>query len=431
MPLKEHGNTPVFSSLPKSYSPHTQYAARLSYLQAMNLFDPAEQTNALLPFTFTRPIAACRLGAMTIAEKWEHDTGKKCGFLSRQHLSELFKPISSGLFVNGSLIPSPGLCDAVTQLSPGSALWAEDQLLALNTDQLILNLEELHQIAISAKSISWNNPFRQLRYKWDLFKMNGDEIHADFNRLCSGRTPVPLPPGATVIGDPALVFLEKGASVQASVLNTTSGPVYLAADAEIMEGCLVRGPLVLGEHAALKMGAKVYGPTTLGPHCKAGGELNNVVFFGYSNKAHDGFLGNSVIGEWCNLGADTNNSNLKNNYGLVDVYDYASARSEDSGLQFCGLMMGDHSKCGINTMFNTGTVVGVSANIFGSGFPPKFIPSFSWGGAEWIRTFLFDKAMEVARRMMERRGLVMSTAEEAMLRAVFDMEEANRKKLKA
>jgi len=421
----------VLSSETKSYSPHTQYAARLSYLQAMNLFDPAEQTTALLPFTFTRPIAACRLGALTLAEKWEHDTAEKCGFLSRPHLSELFKPQASGLFVNGSLIPSPDLCDAIMQLSPGSALWADGQLLAVNTVQQVADTEALYEHAAAAQAIHWDKSFRQLRFKWDLFKMNGEEIHADFQRLCGGRTSEPLPPGVNVIGDPSLVFLEKGARVYASILNTTAGPIYLGPDSEVMEGCMLRGPLVLAEHSALKMGSKVYGPTTLGPHCKAGGELNNVMFFGYSNKAHDGFLGNSVIGEWCNLGADTNNSNLKNNYGMVDVYDYSCGRQQDSGLQFCGLMMGDHSKCGINTMFNTGTVVGVSANIFGSGFPPKFIPSFSWGGAEWIRTFLFDKAMEVARRMMERRGLEMSTAEENMLKAVFEMEEGNRKKLKA
>jgi hypothetical protein len=201
----------------------------------------------------------------------------------------------------------------------------------------------------------------------------------------------------------------------------------LGEDAEIMEGTTVRGPLALCDHAALKMSAKVYGPTTLGPHCKAGGELNNVVFLGYSNKAHDGFLGNSVIGEWCNLGADTNNSNLKNNYGLVDVYDYGQGKAVDTGLTFCGLIMADHAKAGINTMFNTGTVVGVSSNIFGGDFPPKFIPSFSWGGAQWLRTFTFDKSLEVAQKMMERRGLSLTEADITILKMVFDREEKNRK----
>ena len=257
--------------------------------------------------------------------------------------------------------------------------------------------------------------------------MNGYAIEQDFEWLTKGKTSEPLSATNTIIGDPSRIFLSKGAKVEAAILNTTAGPIYLGEDAEIMEGTTVRGPLALCDHAALKMSAKVYGPTTLGPHCKAGGELNNVVFLGYSNKAHDGFLGNSVIGEWCNLGADTNNSNLKNNYGLVDVYDYGQGKAVDTGLTFCGLIMADHAKAGINTMFNTGTVVGVSSNIFGGDFPPKFIPSFSWGGAQWLRTFTFDKSLEVAQKMMERRGLSLTEADITILKMVFDREEKNRK----
>jgi UDP-N-acetylglucosamine diphosphorylase/glucosamine-1-phosphate N-acetyltransferase len=195
-----------------------------------------------------------------------------------------------------------------------------------------------------------------------------------------------------------------------------------------MENCAVRGPVALCEHAALKMSAKVYGATTLGPYCKAGGELNNVIFLGYSNKAHDGFLGNSVIGEWCNLGADTNNSNLKNNYSSVEVFNYREGKAMDTGLTFCGLMMGDHSKSGINTMFNTGTVVGVSANVFGADFPPKFIPSFSWGGNRWLLTFSLEKSLEVAERVMERRNIKLDEADRKILQTVFEREEKYRKR---
>ena len=261
-----------------------------------------------------------------------------------------------------------------------------------------------------------------LEQVYDIFQKNAEALAADYESLTTGRSSQPLSPSVTVVGSRDLIFLEAGAKAEACVLNTTAGPVYIGKEAEIMEGALVRGPFALCEHSTLKLGAKVYGASTVGPHSKVGGELSNSVIFGYSNKAHDGFLGNSVLGEWCNLGADTNNSNLKNNYGPVKLYNYAMGKSLNTGLQFCGLMMGDHSKAGINTMFNTGTVVGVGCNIYGGGFPATHIPNFSWGGAEGFEAYQLDKLAETATKMYERRGLAFSEMELQILRHVADAE---------
>jgi UDP-N-acetylglucosamine diphosphorylase/glucosamine-1-phosphate N-acetyltransferase len=253
----------------------------------------------------------------------------------------------------------------------------------------------------------------------DIFSMNGSELEKDFAAITKGRKSAPISATNTVMA-PEKVFLEEGAIVECAVLNGSSGPIYIAKDAEIMEGSLVRGPFSLGEHSQLKLGAKIYGPTTIGPHCKVGGEVNNCVIFGYSNKAHDGFIGNSVIGEWCNLGADTNTSNLKNNYAEVKLWNYPAEKYLKTGMQFCGTIMGDHSKCGINTMFNTGTVIGVSANIFGAGYPRNFIPDFSWGGAQGFETFSIAKSFEVAKIVFSRRGLVFDEIEQDILVYVFN-----------
>ncbi len=255
----------------------------------------------------------------------------------------------------------------------------------------------------------------------------GIAIAQDFKLLTEGRRSQPLGALNTVVGDPSLVFLEEGAVCEASVLNTKGGPIYIGRHAEVMEGCLLRGPIALGDHAQLKMGAKVYGPSAFGPECRVGGEVNNSVILGFSNKGHDGFLGNSVLGEWCNLGADTNNSNLKNTYGEVKVYSYAEGREVGTGSQFCGLFMGDHAKSGINTMFNTGTVVGVAANVFGGGFPPKHIPGFAWGGADGLEVYDIERALTTARRVMERRHVPLTAQDEAILRHVFASAQAARK----
>ncbi len=394
------------------------------------LFDCHTTRENLLPFTFTRPVADIRVGILTIREKWEKFLQVTSFTLSEEYLSgrfPFFHGNDAAVYINGALLPDENLIAAIRKLGALQSLVQNGMLLAFKSEKKHLNYENFQAIARGFALVEYTGQVKAVSYGYDIFRINGDALMADFNLITKGRKSQPLSESNTVIGYAGNVFLEEGAKAEACIINTSAGPVYIGKNAELMEGCVVRGPLALCEHAALKMAAKVYGPTTLGPHCKAGGELNNVVMFGYSNKAHDGFLGNSVIGEWCNLGADTNNSNLKNNYASVDVFSYRDGKSVDTGLQFCGLLMADHSKCGINTMFNTGTVVGVSANIFGSDFPPKFIPSFTWGGAKWLRTFMYDKAIEVANRMMERRGLKVDEADERILKTVFEREEKYRK----
>jgi UDP-N-acetylglucosamine diphosphorylase/glucosamine-1-phosphate N-acetyltransferase len=394
------------------------------------LFDCHKNRENLLPLSFTRPLADMRVGILTIREKWEKVFGQKSYSLTEGYLQGKFVACSDAapaLYINGAVLPDDKLVEATKHLGALQSLTANGILIAFKTEKGHLNYENFEAIAKSFTHINYELPVTHVAHTWDIFRLNDQALKADFELLTKGRKSEALSASNKLIGPVENIFIEPGGKVEACILNTWTGPIYVGHDAEIMEGCVVRGPLALGEHAALKMAAKVYGPTTLGPHCKAGGELNNVIFFGYSNKAHDGFLGNSVIGEWCNLGADTNNSNLKNNYANVDVFSYRDGKSVDTGLVFCGLVMGDHSKCGINTMFNTGTVVGVSANIFGGDFPPKFIPSFSWGGAQWLRTFTFDKAMEVATRMMERRGLKPDEQDVKILETVFEREAKYRK----
>jgi UDP-N-acetylglucosamine diphosphorylase/glucosamine-1-phosphate N-acetyltransferase len=320
--------------------------------------------------------------------------------------------------INGGILPNPNLVSAIKRLNCGEALFCENTLIATVLSDLLSENFSFERndykniIEISSKP-------NQVEYPWEIFSMNGKAIEDDFELITQGRKSKPIPESNKVI-NPNRVFIEEGATIECSVLNASSGPIYIGSDAEIMEGSLVRGPFALCEHSALKMGAKIYGPTTIGPYSKVGGEVNNCVIFGYSNKAHDGFLGNSVIGEWCNLGADTNNSNLKNNYAIVKLWSYNKKGFIDTGLQFCGLVMGDHSKCGINTMFNTGTVVGVSANIFGDGFPRNFIPSFSWGGAQGFSVYKTDKAFETAEKVFSRRGLEFNQMEKDILSHIFD-----------
>ena len=397
------------------------------------LFDCHKNRENLLPLTFTRPIADIRIGILTIREKWEKILTQKSFTLTENYLLDKFPAAvdsSAALYVNGAVLPNEGLISAIHHLGALQSLYAGGILIAFKTEKHHLNYENFEAIIKSFTQVEYNNDFLAIQHTWDIFKLNGDALKSDFALITKGRQSQPLSATNKLIGPAAHIFIEEGATVEASIVNTSTGPIYIGANAEIMEGCVIRGPFSLGEHSTLKMAAKVYGPTTLGPGCKAGGEMSNVIFFGYSNKAHDGFLGNSVIGEWCNLGADTNNSNLKNNYGSVDVFNYREGKTVDTGLTFCGLVMGDHSKCGINTMFNTGSVVGVSANIFGGDFPPKFIPSFSWGGAQWLRTFTFDKALDVANKMMERRGMKPDEADIKILKTVFEREEKYRKNFK-
>ncbi len=380
------------------------------------LFDEALTRNNLLPLTFTRPVCEIRIGILTIREKWEKILSVKTGTHTQEYLSKKYPVLHTApaLFINGKLCPSAALLEAVKKLQTGQALYKAEELLAFYG--LAKDLEH----PAGFEKTEFAGDIFAVQQVWDIFRKNGEALQQDFELITKGRASQALSASVIVIGDRTRVFMEEGASAEACILNVSAGPIYIGKDAEIMEGSVVRGPLALCEHSALKLSAKVYGPTTIGPHSKVGGEVSNSVIIGYSNKGHDGFMGNSVIGEWCNLGADTNNSNLKNNYANVKLFNYAQNKPVDTGLQFCGLIMGDHSKSGINTMFNTGTVVGVGANIYGGGFPPTHIPSFSWGGADGFETYRLDKLNETAERVFERRGLRFDQQEKDIVAAVFE-----------
>lgn len=377
------------------------------------LFD-GNVRNRLLPFTFTRPVADIRVGILTIREKWEHYLGFTTTTLTEDYLSSRFSflELENNIFINGSFLPTENIANIVKGLSENQALFYKDEPIAFfATEGQEVNFDTFDVISYTHHDV------RRIENTWDIFSMNGEAIKRDFKMLTENKISQPIPEGVWV-KNPENVFIEEGAEINFCTLNASEGPIYIGKNATVMEGALVRGPFALCEGAALKMGAKIYGDTTVGPHSKVGGEVGNSVIFGYSNKGHDGFLGNSVIGEWCNLGADTNTSNLKNNYAEVRLWNYETEGFARTGLQFCGLMMGDHSKCSINTMFNTGTVVGVSANIFGSGFPKNFVPSFTWGGATTYKT---EKAFEVAKMVMARRGIEFTEEDAEILRHVFEI----------
>ncbi len=379
------------------------------------LFDGTVR-NALLPFTFTRPVAEIRIGILTIREKWEKFLGFTTTTITEEYLSEKYPMVEleENILINASFLPNEALVELVKNLKPNEAIFQKEEVIAF------YSLETQEDPDFSKyKAIEYEGDILRIEHTWDIFSKNGKAMEADFKILTEGRKSAPISKTNTVF-NPKNVFLEEGAKVECSILNANDGPIYIGKDAEVMEGCIIRGGFALGEHAVVKMGAKIYGPTTAGPHCRIGGEVNNSVLFSYSNKGHDGFLGNAVLGEWCNIGADSNNSNLKNNYEPVRLWSYETEGFAKTGLQFCGLMMGDHSKCGINTMFNTGTVIGVSANIFGSGFPRNFVPSYSWGGASGFTTYLPKKAFETARIMMERRGVEFDEIEADILNHVFE-----------
>ncbi len=383
------------------------------------IFDFNRKT--LLPFTYTRPVADIRTGILTNRQHWELLLEASTSSLTEDYLLKKF-PVwkeHENLFINGALIPTMELVDAARNLKLGQRLVGGGIPLAAFAEGWPDPTSPYGRF----RDVEFNGVFTILKNNWDIFFLAETIIRQHYLLITSGRKSAPISTSNKIIS-PENVFIEKGAKVECAVINASTGPVYIGKHAEVMEGAMIRGPLALCDHATLKMGAKIYGATVIGPHCKVGGEISNSVFFGYSNKAHDGFLGNSVIGEWCNLGADTNNSNLKNNYSDVQIYNYASGKMVNTGLKFCGLFMGDHSKCGINTMFNTGTVVGVSSNIFGAGFPPKFIPSFTWGGFDGSPKFRIEKATELAGQVFKRRGMDFDSTEAAILNAIFNMTES-------
>ena len=371
------------------------------------------------PLSFTRPIADFRVGIFTIREKWEKYY-KSVSVKTEGYLSDKFpiKQTKDNLWVSAKVFPTKILITELESLRVGEILEKNGDVIAFRS--AVYDPDKLIKITTNIEVDSLEN-------LCDIFTDNDREIKRDFSLLIKGRVSQSLSENNTVLGKD--IFIEKGAKVSCSILNSENGPIYIGKNAEIMEGSIIRGPFSMGKNSVLKMGTKIYGATSLGPYCKVGGEVNNSVLFGYSSKAHDGFLGNSVIGEWCNLGADSNNSNLKNNYANVKIWNYKEERFKNTDLQFCGLIMGDHSKCGINTMFNTGTIVGVSANIFGSGFPRNFIPSFNWGGAAGFSIYKLQKALEVAEKVFGRRKLSFDKVEQGILTHVYNMTKRYRNEL--
>lgn len=382
------------------------------------LFDGASRIH-LLPFTFTRPVADIRVGILSLRQKWEHFLGTSTSTLTQTYLNKKFplRVEQDNVLVNASVFPNAELARQIKNLKAGEALVHGDVLVAMG-----MHASEIeHFTEQTPTGIAIEGSFKQLKHVWDIYALNHNAIEDDFKLLTKGRKSEPLSQTNFIQGNPELIFIEPGAQVEFAFLNTHDGPIYIGKEATVMEGAKIRGPFALGDHAQIKMDAKIYGGTTVGPWSKVGGEVSNSVIFGYSNKGHDGFLGNSVLGEWCNLGADTNISNLKNTYEPVKLWSYAEQHFVQTGQQFCGLMMGDHSKCGINTMFNTGTVVGVNANIFGDGYQRNFIPSFSWGGKNKLSHYQLKKAYQVAAAVFARRNKVFDTIEEEILAHVYEL----------
>ncbi len=385
------------------------------------LFDN-EVREHLRPFTFTRPVGEIRMGILTIREKWERMMNAKVSYITQDYLAEKY-PLDYGkdnYLINGSVLPSPQLIRILGQMDFNEAYLQGEELIAarLNERQFekLINDEDFDELR--GRDVE-DTEFVKINRLWDLFLYNDKALRDDFELLTHGRVSQPISESNQVLA-PENVFVEPGAKIECAFINGATGPVYIDRNAEIMEGSAIRGPFYLGPNSEVKMGAKIYGATTIGPYCRVGGEVKNSVFFGYSNKAHEGYLGNSVIAEWCNIGAGTNCSNLKNNYAEVRLWDYTTEKFEPTGQQFCGLFMADHSKCAIGTMFNTGTTVGVCCNVFGSDFPRSFIPSFSWGGHSGFQTFKTEKAFETIEKVFSRRNIDFTIQERLILLRVFE-----------
>ncbi len=386
------------------------------------LFDLPKNRSGLLPFTYTRPVAEIRIGTLKISEKWSNFLESEVSFLTDDYLQEKYPTQKDdiNLVINSAIIPNDHLVSQILGLSERASLFQGDTFIATKC-----KAEDItHCIAEKWERFpkqEFNGKFTVIEKPWDIFRNNGSELRKDFDILTKGKISQPIIDPHTKVYNESNIFLEEGATVKAAILNAENGPIYLGKDSTVSEGAIIKGAFSLGEGSTVNMGAKMRGDITIGPACKVGGEVSNSILFGYSNKGHDGFLGNSVLGEWCNLGADTNTSNLKNNYTPVKVWDYQSGRFTDTGLQFCGLLMGDHAKSGINTMFNTGTTVGVCANVFGDGFPRTLIPSFAWGGAAGFSTFRLNKAFEAAEAMMKRRNKTLDEADKKILEKAFEL----------
>ncbi len=390
------------------------------------LFDNADQRSQLLPFTYTRPVASIRCGIDTIAEKWANWLNVHPSFLTQEYLQSAFplQTSADNLYINGGLCPDEHLYQAILNLPLETALFSPNrELLALRT----LRADWQPDSSATFLEYIYESPFVMVRQVWDIFSLNGAQIQADFTKLTKKRVSEPLTDPYTRCYAPENIFIEPGANIKAAILNAESGPIYIGKNATIQEGATIHGPFAMGEGSIVAQNSKIRVNTTIGPFCKIGGEVSGSVLFGYSNKGHDGYLGNSVLGEWCNLGANTNNSNLKNDHSNVKIHSYTTGKLEDTGLQFCGLFMGDYSKAGISTMFNTGTVVGVSVNVFGAGFQSKHIPSFSWGGNnEGFTEYKLPKAITVALDTVSRKQVAFDQIKEKIFREVFEQTQNQR-----
>ncbi|TDQ06436.1 putative sugar nucleotidyl transferase [Pedobacter metabolipauper] len=381
----------------------------------INLFDDSAWLS-LRPLSFTRPVADLRIGILTIAQKWEKYLSAQAGFLTTAYLSTKYPADKNAeLYINGSICPDERLLEAISNLNSGESLKKDDLLIAYKVNSGSIHSPEM---TFQLDSIQFTSDFIRIREPEDIFKFNHIELVKDFELLTKGRTSGQLSSTNTFLGDQ--VFAEPGAAAECSTFNSLNGPIYLGKNSEVWEGCNIRGSFALCNDSQVKMGAKIYGQTTIGPFSRVGGEINNAVIWGYSSKGHEGYLGNSVMGQWCNIGADSNNSNLKNNYAEVKLWDYETEIFRKTGLQFCGLIMADHAKCGINTMFNTGTVAGVSANVFGGGFPRNFIPDFAWGGAQGFEVYKLQKMFETTEKVYERRNIAFNQIEKDILIQVFE-----------
>lgn len=386
------------------------------------LFD-GPQWEALLPFTYVRPVAKIRCGFDTLQDKWEDALGFSCSIFTRDYLQTFYPPtiFEDQIMINAAVIPTNELVDAILSLEMGQKLIKESVVIAYRVSELTFPAEQ-----DSLQSIKWKNSLSSLSHVSDLFRLSDQLVKDDFMRFTKNRKSSPISPTNNTIA-PENIFIEEGATVEFATLNASEGPIYISKDAIVMEGSLIRGSFYLGKGAIVKMGTKIYGGTSIGPFSKVGGELNNVLFLGYSNKGHDGYLGNAVIGQWCNIGAGTDASNLKNDYSKLRVWNYQSASFAKTDLQFCGLLMGDYSRCSIHSSFNTATTIGICSNLFGTGFPRTFLPSFSYGGAQGLSTFNFDKAIEANNAMMSRRGINLSQKEIDILAYVFEVSAKFRK----
>lgn len=387
----------------------------------INLFDDKSWLS-LRPLTFTRPVADLRIGILTIAEKWAKYLNASFGFKTQDYLSVKYAATTANLSINGSICPDQQLLAAVLDLKDNEVLIKDGLVIAYHTqDQLLSYQEAFEKLTI----VKYQHNFVQLVFPENIFSYNHQELVKDFELLTKGRSSAPLSATNTFLGEQ--IFVEEGATAECSTFNSLQGPIYLGKNTQVWEGCNIRGSFALCNGSQVKMGAKIYGKTTIGPLSRVGGEINNSVIWGYSSKGHEGYLGNAVLGQWCNIGADSNNSNLKNNYSEVKLWDYDKETFRQTGLQFCGLIMADHAKCAINTMFNTGTVAGVSANIFGAGFPRNFIPDFAWGGVHGFEVYSLPKMLETAVKVYERRNTELDTTETAILSHVFELTKQYRR----